>query len=136
MAGTDPFPPGPAGPPADPTLERPTQAAELRLTIGPATAGGTVPPVEARYLITAFGIAACVAAGIAGVILTLRIASQVAALRVGDGITVLAFAELGLGLAGAALIALCGRRRDQAAAVPAVSRGDVTRKDGEAGFLS
>jgi hypothetical protein len=118
MAGRDPFPPGPAGPPGQPGIERPTQAAELKLTVGPATAGGTVPPVEARYLITAFGIAACVTAGIAGVILTLRIASQVAALRVGDGITVLAFAELGLGLTGAALIALCGRRRDQVETVP------------------
>lgn len=122
MAGRDLFPPGPAGPPpgaGEPAFERPTQAAELRLTVGPATAGGTVPSVEARYFITAFGIAACVVAGIAGAILTLRIASAVAALRAGDGIIVLALAELGLGLAGAALIALCGRRRNQAGAVPA-----------------
>ena len=122
MAGRDSFRPGPAGhPPAagEPPVERPTQAAELRLTVGPATAGGTVPPVEARYLITAFGIASCITAGIAGVILTLRIASRVAALRAGDGITVLALAELGLGLAGAVLIALCGRRRVQAGTAPA-----------------
>jgi hypothetical protein len=122
MAGRDPFPPDPAGHPlaaGEPSTERPTQAAELRLTVGPATAGGTVPSVEARYLITAFGIAACITAGIAGVILTLRIASRVAALRAGDGITVLALAELGLGLAGAVLIALCGRRRDQAGTAPA-----------------
>ena len=119
MPQRDPLPPGPAGPPAEPTIERPTQAAELRLTVGPATAGGTVPSVEARYFITVFGIAVCVAAGIVGVILTLRIASQVTALRADDGITVLALAELGLGLAGAALIALCGRRRDQAETVPA-----------------
>lgn len=83
MAGRDPFPPSPAGPPAGPAVERPTQAAELRLTVGPATAGGTVPSVDARYFITASGIAACVAAGIAGVIMTLRIASHVAALRAG-----------------------------------------------------
>ena len=41
------------------------------------------------------------------------------ALRAGDGITVLALAELGLGLAGAVLIALCGRRRVQAGTAPA-----------------
>lgn len=119
MAGWDPFPPSPAGPPAEPAIERPTQAAELRLTVGPATAGGTVPSVEARYFITAFGIVACVAAGVAGVILTLHLASQVTALRAGDGVIVLALAELGLALAGAALIALCGRRQPQAEAVPA-----------------
>ena len=122
MAGRDPFPPSPAGLPlgaGEPVIERPTQAAELRLTVGPATAGGTVPPAEAHYFITAFGIAACVAAGIAGVILTLRIAGRVTAPRAGDGIIVLALAELGLGLAGAALIAFCGRRWDQAGTGPA-----------------
>jgi hypothetical protein len=122
MTGRDPFPPGSAGlhpGSGEPGIERPTQAAELRLTIGPATAGGTVPSVDARYFITAFGIAACVVAGIAGVILTLRLAKGVATLRTADGVTVLALAELGLGLAGAILIALCGRRGNQAGTVPA-----------------
>lgn len=117
MAGRDPFPPDPAGLPpgtGEPTAERPTRAAELKLTVGPATAGGTVPSADARYFIMAFGIAACVAAGIAGVILTLRIAGRVVALRADDGITVLAFAEIGLALAGSALIALCGRRGNKA----------------------
>jgi len=116
MAGRSPFPPGSEGMPyaaGEPAVERPSQAAELKLTVGPARAEGKVPSVEARYLITAFGIAACVAAGIAGVVLTLRIASGVAALRADDGITVLALAELGLGLAGAVLVALCGHRRER-----------------------
>lgn len=104
---------GGAGQPAgtaEPKIEQPTQAAELKLTIGPATAGGTVPPGDAHHFITTFGIAGSVAAGIAGVVLTLRIASGVVALHVDSGLTILALAELGLGLLGAALIAVCSRR--------------------------
>jgi hypothetical protein len=96
-----------------PAVEPPTQAAELKFTVGPATAGGTVPQAEAHHFVTVCGIAGSVAAGIAGVILTLRITSGVLTLRVSSGIAVLALAELGLGLGGAVLIAFCSRRPDQ-----------------------
>ena len=108
---------GRAGQPAGtagPKIEQPTRAAELKLTIGTATAGGTVPAGDAHHFITKFGIAGSVAAGIAGVVLTLRIASGVLVLRVGSGLIILALAELGLGLLGAALIAVCSRRTDRA----------------------
>jgi hypothetical protein len=135
MAGKSPSPRGPARPrprdaavkPRDAAVkppaqapelpaqavEPPTQAAELKFTVGPATAGGTVPQAEAHHFVTVCGIAGSVAAGIAGVILTLRIASGVLTLRVSSGLAVLALAELGLGLAGAVLIAFCSRRPDQ-----------------------
>jgi hypothetical protein len=90
--------------------EQPTQAARLTIDSQPArlkitarrwlTAEGTVPPDEARHLIGAFGILACVTVGIAGAVLTLHISS---------GLTVLVLAELGLAFTGAVLIALCGR---------------------------
>jgi hypothetical protein len=96
----------------EPKIEQPTQAAELKLTVGPATAGGHVPQSEAHHFVTVSGIAVCVAAAIAGVVLTLQIAGPVFALRVGSGLTVLALAELGLGLLGSVLIAACGRRAD------------------------
>ena len=77
--------------------EPPTAAARLVIKVGPAQlAEGTVPPDQARYLITTFGIGGCVLSGIGGAILTLRIA---------PARFTLAFAELALALAGAALIA-------------------------------
>jgi hypothetical protein len=141
---------------AGPKIEQPTRAAELRIAVGPASAGGTVPPGETHHFITTFGIAGSVAAGIAGAVLTLRIATGVLALRVGSGLTVLALAELGLGLLGAVLIAVCSRRTDQAATpkpegppaagigsaepgVPCTRSGPAkpeVRENGQAGFLS
>ncbi len=105
--------PGPA--------EQPTQAAELKLAVGPATAGGSVPPGEAHHYITTFGILVSVIAGIAGAVLTLRIGSGVTTLRVTSGLTVLGLAELGLALASAVIIAICGRSRKSQAAEHAPS---------------
>jgi hypothetical protein len=95
---------------AAPGGEQPTQAAELNVTVGPATAGGRVPQGDAHHFITVGGIAWCVAAAIAGVVLTLQIAGRSPGLRTGSGPVVLALAELGLGLAAAAFIAACGGR--------------------------
>jgi len=92
--------PGPA--------EQPTQAAELKVAVGPATAGGSVPPGEAHHYITTFGILVSVIAGIAGAVLTLRIGSGVLTLRVTSGLTILGLAELGVALASAVIIAICG----------------------------
>jgi hypothetical protein len=88
--------------------EQPGPAARLKLdvkTLG--TWEGTVPPGEARYLITTFGIVGSVVTGTAGALLTLRIAR---------GSAVVAIAELALALAAMVLIALCsrGRRRVRA----------------------
>jgi|SRR5690242_18524161 len=88
--------------------EPPTAAARLVIKVGPAQlAEGTVPPDQARHLITTFGILGCIFSGIGGAVLTLHVAAAPSAL---------AFAELAIALAGAALIALAGRvavrRRD------------------------
>jgi hypothetical protein len=99
----------PHGTPAS-GVEQPTQAAELNVTVGPATAGGRVPQDDAHHFITVGGIAWCVAAAIAGVILTLQIAGRSPGLGAGSGLVVLALAELGLGLIGSAFIAACGGR--------------------------
>ena len=90
--------------------EQPTPAARLTIDSQPArlkitarrwlTAEGTVPAHEARHLVGAFGILACVTVGIAGAVLTLQISA---------GLTVLVLAELALAFTGAVLIALCGR---------------------------
>jgi len=63
-------------------------------------AKGKVPAEQARHLITTFGIVASVCGGIGGAVLTLRTASAPVAL---------AFGELVVALAAAALIAACGR---------------------------
>src|SRR5690348_7171205 len=81
--------------------EPPTAAARLVIKVGPAQlAEGTVPPDQARHLITTFGILGCIFSGIGGAVLTLHVAPARSAL---------AFAELAIALAGAALIALAGR---------------------------
>jgi hypothetical protein len=90
--------------------EQPTPAAELNVTVGPATAGGRVPQGDAHHFITVGGIAWCVAAAIAGVVLTLQIAGRSPGLDAGSGAAVLALAELGLGLVSSAFIAVCSRR--------------------------
>jgi hypothetical protein len=80
--------------------ELPTAAAKLTIKVGPAQlAEGTVPPDQARHLITTFGILGCDFSGIGGVILTLHVAPT---------LIILAFAELAITLASAALIAACG----------------------------
>jgi hypothetical protein len=87
-------------PPEAGAVEPPTPYAELTVQLGPAqqwgTAKGKVPPEQAHHLITTFGIVSSVTAGIAGSVLTLRIAA---------GLTMAAYAELGVALAAAALIA-------------------------------
>jgi hypothetical protein len=85
---------------APPLAELPTAAAKLTVKIGPAQlAEGTVPPDQARHLLTTFGILGCIFSGIGGAVLTLHVAPTLVAL---------AFAELALALVGAALIAACG----------------------------
>jgi hypothetical protein len=107
---------------SDPKTEAPTQAAELKVAVGLATAGGRVPQSDAHHFITVGGIAWCVAVAIAGVVLTLQIAGRPPGLRVGSGLTVLALGELGLGLLGAVLVAICDRRRAHRAAASAEGR--------------
>jgi hypothetical protein len=81
--------------------EPPTAAAKLTIKLGPAQlAEGTVPPDQARHLITTFGILVCIVSGIGGAVLTLRAAPVYISL---------AFAELVIALAGATLVAVCGR---------------------------
>jgi hypothetical protein len=153
MAGRNPSArgAGPAGPLAgagEPKIEHPTPAAELKLTVGPASAGGTVPGDAAHHFITTAGIVGSVAAGIAGAVITLRISGGVLALHVSSGLTILALAELALGLIGAVLVAVCGRGADQAEPIRPAGRGsaaeptdrgstaELTGKDGRAGFPS
>jgi hypothetical protein len=79
--------------------ELPTAAAKLTIKVGPAQlAEGTVPPDQARHLITTFGILGCTFSGIGGAVLTLHVAPT---------LTALAFAELALAFVAAALIAVC-----------------------------
>lgn len=66
------------------------------------TGAGTVPPDQARHLVTTFGILGSVFSGIGGVVLTLHIAPRLGGL---------ALAELVLALAAAVLIAACGRHQ-------------------------
>ncbi len=94
-------------------VEPPSPYAELVIQLGPTqpwgSARGKVPPEQAHHLITTFGIVSSVAAGIAGTVLTLRIAT---------GLTGPAYAELGLALGAAVLIAVrrtvshTGRRQE------------------------
>jgi hypothetical protein len=89
----------PAAPGPVPT-ETPTMFAELEIKVGPAqpwsTARGKVPPDQTHHLITTFGVLGSAITGIAGAVVTVRIAS---------GLTGLALAELALGLISALLIA-------------------------------
>jgi hypothetical protein len=85
--------------------EQPGPAARLKLdlkTLG--TWEGIVPPSEAHYLITTFGIVGSTVTGAVGALLTLRTARGSAAVAV---------AVLALALAAMVLIALCGRRQRQ-----------------------
>lgn len=96
--------------------EQPTAGAELKIVVVHSrvkitarrwSVEGTVPSAEAHHLITTFGILGSIVSGLAGAILTLRIAS---------GLPALAFAELGLALLAAVLIAVRSRRSVQRAA--------------------
>lgn len=114
MAGQDPSRWGTGWAEPDKTAasggEQPTQAAELKVTVGPASAGGRVPQRDAHHFITVGGIAWCTTAANIGVVLTLQIASRGGhAPDAGNGPTILALAVLALGLLGSALIAACGR---------------------------
>lgn len=78
-----------------------TPAAKLIIKVGPSQlAEGTVPPEQARHLITTFGILGCVFSGVGGAVVTLRISAS---------LTTLAFAELVLALVAAVLIAIGSR---------------------------
>lgn len=96
MALDSPLAPDETGP-----IEPPTQFAELVVQFGPAqplgSVTGKVPPEQAPYLITMFGIVASMIAGIAGTVLTLRIAA---------GLSGPAYAELGLAFGSAVLLAI------------------------------
>src|SRR3984957_6763487 len=84
--------------PGEPDL--PTAAAVLRITAEPTkgwSAVANVPPADAHFLIATFGIMWSIATSTAGVMLVYRFAPY------------LAVAEVALGLAAIAAIALCGR---------------------------
>src|ERR1700743_1764288 len=84
--------------PGEPDL--PTAAAVLKVTAQPTkgwSAVANVPPADAHFLIATFGIMWSIATSTAGVMLVYRFAPY------------LAVAEVGLGLAAIAAIALCGR---------------------------
>jgi len=96
----EPDPEQPASP------ERPTSAAELKISAEPVarvkitarklgSAEGIVPREAARHLIGVFGICACAIGGITGAVLTLRI---------DPGLTTPALAELVLALTSALAI--------------------------------
>ena len=86
--------------------EQPTSSAELTISVGPTQLGGsakgTVPPDQAHYLITTFGILGCAITGCAAATITLRIGPAHAA-------PAIALAELAFALMAAILVALCGR---------------------------
>jgi hypothetical protein len=94
--------------------ERPTRAAQLKIRTEPArvkfnvwrwlTAEGSVPPADARHLITTFGVMAAAISGPAGVVLTLHISPK---------LTTIAIIELALAMAAALLIAACSRIRQE-----------------------
>lgn len=130
MAGDSPSPPGAGWTELDgragPKVDVPTQAAELKVAVGLATAGGRVPQGDAHHFITVCGIAWCVAAAIAGVVLSLQIAGRSLGLRGGSGLTVPILSELGLGLVGATLVAICDRRHARHAVADA-ARGEAGR---------
>jgi hypothetical protein len=87
---------------ADQATDLPTPAAQLTITeeriIG-LTATGTVPPADARYLITTFGITASVTSSTVGAIAVVRADPYIA------------LAELILGLLASVLIAACALTR-------------------------
>jgi hypothetical protein len=106
-------------PTREPVPDRLTSAAKLTIKVGPSQlAEGTVPPEQARHLITTFGIMGCVFSGVGGAVLTLHIAASLTTLAFA-----LAFAELILALVASALIALCSRatarRPDPQPSIPA-----------------
>jgi hypothetical protein len=98
------------------TADRPTAAAQLKITaerMQGLTAVGTVPPADARYLITTFGITGSVAMSIGGADFVLRAAPAFAAHAAPN----IALAALALGFAATILIAVCGRARRAPASV-------------------
>lgn len=107
--------------------EEPTSCAELEIQVGPAlplgSAKGRVPPDQAGYFIMTIGIWGSVAVGIAGAILTLRIASRLAGI---------ALAVLGLALIATLLIAACGLAQERARRAKGRRRGK-TRTNGREG---
>src|ERR1700734_1984232 len=84
-----------------PSVEPPTEFAELGISVGPAgRARGRVPPDQAHHFITTFGILGSAVTGTVGAVLTLHITPV---------LTGLSLAELMLALVAAALIAFGGR---------------------------
>lgn len=116
------------------TADLPTAAAQLKITaerMQGLTAVGTVPPADARYLITTFGITGSVATSIAGADFVLRAGPALAT----HAAPYIALAELALGFVAAILIAVCGRGHRAQASVtppaegrPAPTGGRNTRK--------
>jgi hypothetical protein len=94
-----------AGPgPAD----QPTEAAQLRIKaerMKGLTAETTVPPADARYLITTFGITGTVATSTVGADFIMRAGASLDV----HAAPYIALAELALGLVATILIAVCGR---------------------------
>jgi len=108
-------------------VERPTSFAELEIQVGPATPWGTakgkLPPDQASYFVMTFGALGCVVTGVAGSVLTLRVA---------PGLTVAALAELALALITALIIAVCGIVRELARP-RTIYRQGVAQVDGREG---
>lgn len=103
------------------TADLPTEAAQLRITAERTqglTAVGTVPPADARYLITTFGITGSVATSIAGADFVLRAGPALA--------PYIALAELALGFVAAILIAVCGLGRRARASAPPQEERSIT----------
>lgn len=93
--------PGPAPTELLAKSAEPTQFAELEISLGPdQRARGRVPPNQAHYLITMFGILGSTVTGTGGAVLTLYVAPR---------LIILALAELALAAAAAVLTAACGR---------------------------
>lgn len=95
-------------------VERPSPAAELRITVRPdahawVTASGRVPPDDARYLIRTLGITGSAFAGAGAAVLTFYIS---------HAFTWLAIAEIALALVAIIFIALAGRDRRRRSLCP------------------
>jgi hypothetical protein len=91
--------------PSSEASELPTEAAELRIMVGPTqrmSAQGTVPADQARLIITTFGVVGSAVAGITGAILTIRITDGTVGVALASG-------ELVLALVAAVLIAVTAR---------------------------
>lgn len=106
-----------------PSGEQPSSSARLKLELGPDRVGGlaegVVPPDQAHHLITTFGLLGTGFMGTAGAVLTLYVDPRLPGL---------ALAQLGMALAIAALIAVCGRRQAKRRRRPSAAQTSASPK--------